>query len=180
MSVLSSKEIIERSNVYNPLIFKFNEDNVSPASYDMTLAHDYILDGNDTADIMDESITVKPGEFLLMSTNETVSIPADLIGIVKGKSSLARLGLMVECAGFVDPGFTGQITLEVKNLSNQPIKLTAGMKICQIVFMEMKTEPEKLYSTENGHHYSGQVGVTKSWMRDRSKAVEKSNIVIVD
>lgn len=115
-------------------------------------------------------LTIGPGEFFLLTTNETVSIPNNCVGIVKGKSSLARKGLMIECAGVCDAGWTGQITLEVKNLNfSKSLILKPGMKIAQILFFEMVGEAETPYSKESGHHYQNQKGVTKAWDEEAKK-----------
>lgn len=142
------------------LVVPLKSENVSPVSVDLTLAGEGLSEDHHA--IMFNELEITPGEFLLLSTNETVRIPNGIAAIVKGKSSLARQGLMVECAGFVDPGFTGTITLEVKNLNRRrKLVLKKGQKICQIVFMTAEPS-EALYSDENGHHYQGQNTVTKS------------------
>lgn len=103
---------------------------------------------------------LKAGEFVLASTFETVSLPNNVCGSFAGKSSLARLGLGVHVtAGFIDPGFTGQITIELANVNSVPIILYPGMKIGQIVFQEM-TEPADVPYGEAGNSYQGQRGPT--------------------
>lgn len=103
------------------------------------------------------------GEFALVSTKETVTVSAALAGQVAGKSSLARQGLLVEAAGWVDPGFSGQITLELKNLTPAPIVLTAGMPICQIVFLWLRTRCNKPYGSPGlGSRYQDQRGPTEA------------------
>lgn len=143
------------------LVVPFDPRNVSPASIDLTLA-------DSTTDpayrFVDGKLTLEGGGFVNLSTVETVKVPEHLVGIVKGKSSIARLGVMVECAGFVDPGFRGTITLEVKNLTDKPIVLRSGKKICQIVYMELTRPAIKPYSAENGHHYQDQHGATPSYL----------------
>lgn len=89
--------------------------------------------------------TLSPGQFILVSTLEWVEIPPTLIGILTGKSSLARVGLQVECAGYVDPGWRGRLTLELSNLGPGMIVLRPGMKICQIRFEQVSCHPEHLY-----------------------------------
>lgn len=102
-----------------------------------------------------------PSEFRLASTLETVTIPADVVGMVAGKSSLARVGLTVEQAGWIDPGFTGQITCELFNASREPIRLTREMKICQIAFMRLDQPAARPYGSEGlRSHYQGQRGPT--------------------
>ena len=105
-----------------------------------------------------------PGEFVLGSTLERVVLPDDLVARLEGKSSLGRLGLLIHStAGFVDPGFSGNLTLELSNVANLPIALYPGMKIGQISFFEMTTAAEHPYgSSEKGSKYQGQRGPTPS------------------
>lgn len=107
-----------------------------------------------------------PGEFALGSTLEKVTLPATLCAQVNGKSSLGRLGLLVHAtAGFVDPGFSGELTLELKNLSNRTIVLHSGMAIAQLVFHRLSSPSQRPYGHEElGSHYQGQVGIRRSHM----------------
>lgn len=109
-------------------------------------------------------IYMQPGDFWLASTVEKVHIPRDLVAQVNGKSSWARKGLIVHTtAGFIDPGFRGTITLELKNVSSKAIQLTVGMPICQLVFFGMTSPSERPYGSEGlGSHYQGQRGATRS------------------
>lgn len=164
--VLSDETIKETIAHHYPLVEPFDEHNLSPASIDLTLADDFIDERGIRTRLEDglNAFNILPGEFWLMSTKETINVPQDMVAVVKGKSSLARIGLMVECAGFIDPSFSGQITLEVKNLNKERmILLKPGMKICQVVFMKMDKAATKPYSKENGHHYQGQRGTTIAW-----------------
>lgn len=117
------------------------------------------LEGND-----DASFIVEPGAFVLGTTVERVRIPRQIVARVEGKSSLGRLGLIVHAtAGFIDPGFEGNITLEMYNLAPRPILLSAGMRICQLSFDKVEGTVERPY----GHpalksKYQGQTGVTPS------------------
>ena len=89
----------------------------------------------------DEPFILHPGEFVLGSTLERVSLPDDLVARLEGKSSLGRLGLLIHStAGFIDPGWDGHVTLELSNVANLPITIYHAMKIGQISFMQM-TEP---------------------------------------
>lgn len=148
------------------IVTPFNPDNVSASSIDLTLANDFI-DNKGIRHHLAEGTKAFPilaNEFWLMSTNETIHVPDNCVAIVKGKSSLARKGIMVECAGVCDGGWTGQVTLEVKNLNpDVDVSLTPGQKICQILFLEMTGTASEPYSTESGHHYQNQKGTTKAW-----------------
>jgi dCTP deaminase len=112
----------------------------------------------------DEPFVLHPGEFVLGSTFEMVSLPDDLAGRLEGKSSLGRLGLLTHStAGFIDPGFTGHITLELSNVANLPITLWPGMKIGQLCLFRLSSAAEHPYgSAEAGSRYQGQRGPTPS------------------
>lgn len=112
----------------------------------------------------DEPFVLHPGEFVLGSTFEQVSLPADIAARLEGKSSLGRLGLLTHStAGFVDPGFSGHVTLELSNMATLPIKLWPGMKIGQLCFFMVSSEVEKPYGAkENQSRYQGQRGPTAS------------------
>ncbi|MDO5741277.1 MAG: dCTP deaminase [Ornithinimicrobium sp.] len=114
-----------------------------------------------------ESFVLHPGEFVLGSTYEEVSLPDDIAARVEGKSSLGRLGLLTHAtAGFVDPGFTGHVTLELSNVATLPIVLHPGMKIGQLCFFQLSSPAEHPYGTQaRGSHYQGQRGPTasRSW-----------------
>ena len=111
-----------------------------------------------------ESFVLHPGEFVLGSTYEEVSLPDDIAARVEGKSSLGRLGLLTHAtAGFVDPGFTGHVTLELSNVATLPIVLHPGMKIGQLCFFQLSSAAEHPYgSSAKGSHYQGQRGPTAS------------------
>ena len=112
----------------------------------------------------DDGFVLHPGEFVLGSTLETVTLPDDLAARVEGKSSLGRLGLMTHAtAGFVDPGFSGHVTLELSNVATLPIILWPGMKIGQLCFFRLSSPVENMYgSAKYGSHYQGQRGPTAS------------------
>jgi dCTP deaminase len=112
----------------------------------------------------DEPFVLHPGEFVLGSTLEVVSIPDDLAARLEGKSSLGRLGLLTHStAGFVDPGFSGHITLELSNVANLPITLWPGMKIGQLCLFQLSSAAEHSYgSAVYGSRYQDQRGPTPS------------------
>jgi len=111
-----------------------------------------------------EGFVLHPGEFVLGSTLETVTLPDDLAARVEGKSSLGRLGLLTHAtAGFVDPGFAGHVTLELSNVATLPIRLWPGMKVGQLCFFRLTSPAEHPYgSAAYGSHYQGQRGPTAS------------------
>jgi dCTP deaminase len=105
-----------------------------------------------------EAFIVQPGEFLLGVTQEKITVPDDLVVRVEGRSSLGRLGIIVHStAGFVDPGFSGTITLEISNLNRLPVALYPGMRICQLAFEQMSSPAEMPYHRKPGSKYQGQV-----------------------
>jgi dCTP deaminase len=112
----------------------------------------------------DEPFVLHPGEFVLGSTFEVVSLPEDVAARVEGKSSLGRLGLLTHAtAGFIDPGFVGHITLELSNVANLPVTLWPGMKIGQLCFFRMTSASEHPYgSSVYGSRYQNQRGPTQS------------------
>lgn len=113
--------------------------------------------------VLKTEMVVEPGEFLLGCTQEAVELPSWIAAVVKGKSSWARRGIMVEAAGLVDPGFRGQITLEIKNLSHLPRLLRAGDPICQIMFLPTDKAVTRPYGTPGlGSHYQDQRGAEPS------------------
>jgi dCTP deaminase len=112
----------------------------------------------------EEPFVLHPGEFVLGSTFEQVTLPDDLAGRLEGKSSLGRLGLLTHStAGFIDPGFTGHITLELSNVANLPITLWPGMKIGQFCLFRLSSPAEHPYGSQRaGSRYQGQRGPTPS------------------
>ena len=116
----------------------------------------------------DEHFILHPGEFVLASTYEVVTLPDDIAARLEGKSSLGRLGLLTHStAGFIDPGFSGHITLELSNVANLPVKLFPGMKIGQLCLVKLSSPAENPYgSAVYGSRYQGQRGPTasRSWL----------------
>jgi dCTP deaminase len=112
----------------------------------------------------DEAFILHPGEFVLASTYEVITLPDDIAGRLEGKSSLGRLGLLTHStAGFIDPGFSGHITLELSNVANLPVKLYPGMKIGQLCLIKLSSPAEHPYgSAVYASRYQGQRGPTAS------------------
>ena len=124
----------------------------------------------------DEFFILHPGEFVLASTYEVITLPDDIAGRLEGKSSLGRLGLLTHStAGFIDPGFSGHITLELSNVANLPVKLFPGMKIGQLCLIKLSSPAEHPYgSAVYGSRYQGQRGPTpsKSWLNFHKSKIE--------
>ncbi|HEY3505468.1 MAG TPA: dCTP deaminase [Actinocatenispora sp.] len=120
----------------------------------------------------DEPFVLHPSEFVLASTLEIVTLPDDLAGRLEGKSSLGRLGLLTHStAGFIDPGFSGHVTLELSNVANLPIMLWPGMKIGQLCLFRLSSPASQPYGSEvYGSRYQGQRGPTpsRSWQSWRT------------
>ncbi len=140
------------------------DDSIQPASIDCRLGnHFLVVDGQaDTLITLDsetrykevtaESITIPPHQFLLATTLESIRLPANLSAFVEGRSSVGRIGLFIQNAGWVDAGFEGNITLELYNANSVPIRLDAGRRICQLVFCKM----DRPAATPYGGKYQGQ------------------------
>ena len=130
---------------------------IDPSTEQAELTREVATDG-------DEPFVLHPGEFVLGSTYEVVTLPNDIAARLEGKSSLGRLGLLTHStAGFIDPGFSGHVTLELANVATLPILLYPGMKIGQVCFFRMTSESEHPYgSSVYGSRYHGQRGPTPS------------------
>jgi dCTP deaminase len=114
--------------------------------------------------VAEEAFILHPGEFVLGSTLERVTLPDDLVARLEGKSSLGRLGLLIHStAGFIDPGWDGHVTLELSNVANLPITIYPEMKIGQLSFVQLTEAAERPYGSEGiGSKYQGQRGPTPS------------------
>ena len=130
---------------------------IDPSTEQAELTREVIAEG-------DEPFILHPGEFVLASTYEVITLPDDIAGRLEGKSSLGRLGLLTHStAGFIDPGFSGHITLELSNVANLPVKLFPGMKIGQLCLIKLSSPAEHPYGSEKyGSRYQGQRGPTAS------------------
>lgn len=168
------------------LIDPFDENQLQPCSYDVRLdnrikqfvedrsySRMHVINGSTKElsgismreiDFTNRLYVLRPGEFILGSTLEEVSIPDYLACRFEGKSSLGRIGLTTHVtAGFIDPGFQGTITLEIKNENQFPILLKPGMLIGQLCFIRLNTKVDRMYgSVELGSHYQNQIGVTEA------------------
>jgi len=150
MTILTKDAILEKIKNKKIAISPFNKNNLGPASYDLTLDNKFRLFNlnlktltvdektdykNISTPYTTNSLTLKPGEFALGITKETIKLPNNICGWLSGRSRFARLGIGIHVtANFVQPGINNKQILEIKNLSNTPIKLKAGTKIMQIIF----------------------------------------------
>ncbi len=147
-------------------ITPFNADYVNPASYDVTLDNRWICPTRDPKESKSDSFTLFPGEVILANTIEYIKMPRNVVCDLKLKSSLGRLWLNHSLSGWIDPNFQGQVTLELQNLGPHPRKLEAGMRVAQLVFMQMENPPKVAYGEKGKGHYQGQTGPTPAWSED--------------
>ena len=141
---------------------------IGPSSVDFRLGDQYLLPNPELEISLGKELPYRktvassflllPRQFCLATTEEWVELPEDVAAFVSGRSSIGRLGLQVQNAGFIDAGFMGQITLELANQTPFPIRLQAGVRICQIVFMQQLRKSREPYSGK----YLAQVGVCGS------------------
>ncbi len=136
-------------------------EHVNAASYDVRVGDHWICPTRDPQEFSSPSVKLFPGEVVLASTQEWVKIPRDVACDLKLKSTLGRLWINHSLAGWCDPGFAGDITLELQNLGPVPFVLEAGRRIAQLIFIAMESEPDVAYGEPgSSSHYQGQRGTT--------------------
>ena len=179
--LLSDRDIRAELEGGRVVLEPFDEPMVQPSSIDVRLdgffrvfenhRYPHIDPAEEQPELTREVVPAKsepfilhPGEFVLGSTYECVTLPDDIAARLEGKSSLGRLGLLTHStAGFIDPGFSGHVTLELSNVATLPIKLWPGMKIGQLCFFRLSSPAEHPYgSGAEGSRYQGQRGPTAS------------------
>ncbi|MDQ4037537.1 MAG: dCTP deaminase [Actinomycetota bacterium] len=179
--LLSDRDIVAEIESGRVALEPYDRDLVQPSSIDVRLDRFFRVFNNSRYTHIDPSVrqdelttlveprgeeafVLHPGEFVLGSTLEVVTLPDDVASRLEGKSSLGRLGLITHStAGFIDPGFSGHITLELSNVANLPIMLWPGMKIGQLCLIRLSTPAEFPYgSSVYGSRYQGQRGPTAS------------------
>ena len=183
--LLSDRDIAAEIDAGRVKVEPFEPKMIQPSSVDVRLDRFFLVFENHKYSVIDPSIEqseltrevavtggehfiLHPGEFVLASTYEVITLPDDIAGRLEGKSSLGRLGLLTHStAGFIDPGFSGHITLELSNVANLPVKLFPGMKIGQLCLIKLSSPAQHPYgSAIYGSRYQGQRGPTpsKSWL----------------
>lgn len=179
--VLSDRDIKHEMEQGRIVIEPLQLKDVQPASVDVRLGSNFRIFRNSTHAYIDplieqpdlteevvvpegEAFILHPGQFALGTTLERIVLPDDILGKLEGKSTLGRLGLMIHStAGYVDPGWDGELTLELSNVATLPIMLHPGMRIGQLSFERMSSPVERPYgSAQLGSHYQGQKGATAS------------------
>jgi len=178
--ILSDADILRRLEEGDLVVEPLDDPDIQiqPASVDLRLGREFLefqrtniscIHPNSEQEIdeyIDETVVdegeefiLHPGDFVLGTTHERVEIPPDLIAHVEGRSSLGRLAIVVHAtAGLCDPGYKGQITLELSNLGTAPVALTPGMRISQLTFTELKSPADRPYGKERGSKYQDQKG----------------------
>ncbi len=185
--ILSDRDIRARLAQGDLVVGPLSDDalQIQPASVDLRLDREFLLyrasrvaclDPREPSTIAaamervvvsaDEALVLHPGEFALGATEERVKMPSDLVGLVDGRSSVGRLAVVVHAtAGFIDPGFEGQTTLELSNIGSIPVKLYPGMRIAQIVLHQLTSPAESPYGEARGSQYNHQTGPQPSRIR---------------
>ena len=138
-------------------------EQVNSASYDVRVSDEWICPTRDPESFKADSVKLFPGEVVLASTREYVRIPRQVACDLKLKSTLGRLWINHSLAGWCDPGFEGNITLELQNLGPEPFLLEADRRIAQLIFIVMESEPAIAYGEPgSSSHYQGQKGTTRA------------------
>jgi dCTP deaminase len=147
--ILSDKTLTSLIQKRELVIEPLRENSIQPASVDCHLGDHFLIVEDRQMHMIDmeseilyreyvgQEIVIPPHSFLLATTEEYIEVPSNMTAFVEGRSSIGRIGLFIQNAGWVDPGFQGQITLELYNANSLPIKLKAGRRICQLVFCSM-------------------------------------------
>lgn len=187
MAILSDRDIKELVEEKNAVEVEKGPDldydlQLGPSSFDLRLGYEFGIIDTRRIDMIDarnmekyrkciqteqhtpeDGVVIHPGEFILGSTLEMLNVPNDLVARVEGRSSYGRLGIIVHAtAGYIDPGFKGDITLEIQNLGNAPVKIYPEDRVCQVVFETMTSESQTPYGSKKDSKYMGQTGATGS------------------
>lgn len=155
--ILSDKSIRQKLDSGHLVIDPLDPASIQPASIDCRLGTHFLLIDEHHMDFItmkdeikyraidSDAITLPPHSFLLATTLEHIELPDDLTAFVEGRSSIGRMGLFIQNAGWVDPGFKGRITLELYNANSLPIRLESHRRICQLVFCKMDSRADRPY-----------------------------------
>ena len=168
--ILSDRTIRQMLNDNTLTITPLTEEQIQPASVDVRLGNTFSIVEDSSSGVITlgseiryktietDTYVLLPGQFVLATTMEYFELPDDLTAFVEGRSSLGRMGLFIQNAGWVDPGFKGEITLELFNANRCAIELKSGRRVGQLVFAKMDAPAEKPYAGK----YQGQRGATGS------------------
>ncbi|WP_067843424.1 dCTP deaminase [Amphibacillus sediminis] len=170
--ILSGQTIKQCIDDERILVTPFKEKSIQPASIDLCLGDHFLVVDDLSSPLLSvdksasyhemlvpegEVITIPPKTFMLGTTLEQIRLPNDLTAFVEGRSSIGRLGVFIQNAGWIDPGFSGQITLELFNANRVPVQLKVGMRVCQLVIAEVDQATEGYRGK-----YLYQIGATSS------------------
>jgi len=180
--IISDKTLKKLLKSGELVVEPMEESQIEPASIDCRLGTHFLVVEENQMEIITldseikyreinaESIIIPPHSFLLATTQEYIKLPNNVTAFVEGRSSIGRIGLFTENAGWVDPGFEGRITLELYNASSLPIKLEAGKRVCQLVFCHMDHAADFPYKGK----YQGQSTTVGSRVyEDKDKVIHK-------
>lgn len=149
-------------------------EQVNPASYDVTLGDNWICPTREPESFTADQITLFPGEVILATTSEYISLPRDVVADLRLKSTIGRLWINHSLSAWINCNFKGKITLELQNLGPHPRVLTKGMRVAQFVFMQMESPPTVAYGEDGKGHYQGQGETRKAWSEDMTP-ISKEN-----
>ncbi len=157
--ILTKTEILKEIKQKNIILTPFNKNNIGPASIDLTLSNEFrvflgtrtiVLNEQTSAEQLtklkkQKKITLESGDFILAKTKEKITLPENICGFISGRTRFARMGLLIDVtAFFINPGVSNHQVFEIKNISNNPITLTEGLKIAQLILV--RTEGRAKYS----------------------------------
>ena len=177
--ILSDKDIREHLKSGKIKIEDLDEDRIQAAWVDLSLGNEFrifkitsqpYIDVREATDHTEKitidyykHLIIHPNEFVLGAVKERISIPDDIAAYVDGRSSLGRIGLVVHVtSGYIDPGFSGRLVLEMTNVGKMPIALHTGMRICKLVFFKLSSKAEMPYHMRKDAKYHGQESVEGS------------------
>lgn len=190
------RALVEQGNIYvptdnHPIELDFQ---MGPASIDLRLGSEILLFDSHMVRVIDlgdkqpvhmrrvqmdekEGFVLQPNELVLGTTIEAVKVPYDLVGRVGGRSSLGRLGLTIQTdAGIIDPGFEGQINLQIHNLGRQPLLLRPFQRICQLYFTRLAKEVDVPYFKKKDNKYHGQFGPVASRISKEQRKLPENTL----
>ena len=141
----------------------FNPEQVNPASYDVTLGDHWICPTREPESFNADKITLFPGEVILATTQEYVCLPRDVVADLRLKSTIGRLWINHSLSAWINCNYNGKITLELQNLGPHPRVLEKGLRVAQLVFMQMESPPTIAYGEAGKGHYQGQDMTRKAY-----------------
>lgn len=188
MSILSDIKILEKIYDKSLVIEPFVYSHLQPASIDLTLSNNLQVPVRDCAITINpydkekiqslfkrhtvEDFNLCPGDFVIGQINEKITIPPDCNGHIQNRNSIIRLGIDVGLSSFINPGYSGQLPIVIKNIGNFKIQLTSGMRICQLVIKRVEPMPSHDYSSKSDAKYQNEADITLSKMYQEKEFLE--------